>query len=158
MVITKASHSKLRELWRLRFNLPWCTEQSPKWHSNGLYLLIQKDPNDHRQHRIQTILLFDIEANLHKKHFGRHSIKNPEELEGLVPEQYDIRESKAAENQALNTRLVYALIWLNRLPDTSIFTDMVSNYDLVLHSIPPFSLQRVDIPEEPIVFTMNTPQ
>ena len=62
-------------------------------------------------------------------------MKNSEELEHLVPEQYDSQVAREADIQALNNRIFYDLIWLKRLPTTSVFADLVANYDLVLHSI-----------------------
>ena len=98
-------------------------------------LIIYKYPNDNKPQFLRPILLFYIEANLQNKHIGRHSIKDYEELEGLSPEQYGIRSSKAEDFQALNKRLLYNLIRLKRIPATSVFTYLVSNYDLVLQSI-----------------------
>ena len=85
-------------------------------------------------------------------------MKNSEELESLAPEQYGSRASKSADIQALSTRLFYDKIRLKRLPATSVFADLVSNYDLVLHSISSLSLQRVDVPKYPVACTLSTLQ
>ena len=70
-------------------------------------------------------------------------MSHSESLYGLAPEQYRIQKAKSAYIQALNTRLFYDLIIQNRIPSTSIFTDLFSNYDLVVHSIDYISLHRV---------------
>ena len=84
-------------------------------------------------------------------HLGEISMIKTEYLELLSTKQYGSRKSKEAEIQALNTRLFYNLIRQGKTPETSIFTDLVSNYDLVVHSIASLSLQRVDAPKEPIL-------
>ena len=79
-------------------------------------------------------------------------------LDELTPEQYGRRKEKAAYIQALNTRLFYDLIRQKRIPFTSTFVDIVSNYDLVVHSIASLSLQKVDVSKEPILITFTTLQ
>eukprot|EP00957_Ditylum_brightwellii_P172332 13119594-Ditylum_brightwellii.AAC.1 len=64
----------------------------------------------------------------------------------------------SADLQALNTRLFYNYVLLERVPATSIFIDLVSNYDLVVHSIASLALQQVGIPKEPINCTFATLQ
>ena len=79
-------------------------------------------------------------------------------LYGIVPEQYGTRKAKSVDIQALNTILLYDLIQQKRISATSIFADLVSNYELVVHSITPLSLQRVDVPKYPIICTLTTLQ
>ena len=105
MVKTEALELELSEIGRIMFNLPWCTGYSPKRYRNGLELLIYKDPNDLRPHRLRPILLFDKESNMHNKSLGWYAMKHTEELEGIEPGQYGRKKSKAANLQALNTRL-----------------------------------------------------
>ena len=45
-----------------------------------------------------------------------------------------------------------------KIPATSIFADLVSNYDLVVHSIADLSLQRVDVLKEYILCAFTTLQ
>ena len=79
--------------------------------------------------------MFGIGSDLQKKHLGRHSMKISEDIEGLAPEQYGNRASKEADIKDLNTRLLYNIIQLKRLPNTIVFAYLVSNCDLVLQSI-----------------------
>ena len=53
-------------------------------------------------------------------------------LDGIAREQYGSRKAKAADIQALKTRLFYDLIRQKRIPATSIFNNLASNYDLVV--------------------------
>ena len=95
---------------------------------------------------------------MHDTHLGKMAMSQYKNLDRIASEQYDIRKSKAAEIQALTTRLFYDITRKNRILVTSIFLDLVSNYDMVVHSIASLSLQRVDAPKEPIICTFNTIQ
>ena len=77
---------------------------------------------------------------------------------GLTPEQYFSLKIKAVDIQALNTRLFYDLIRQNRTPATIILTYLVSNCDLVVHSIVSLSLQRLYVSKESILCTFKTLQ
>ena len=79
-------------------------------------------------------------------------------LDGLPPEQYESRNFKATNIQALNTQLFYDLIRQKRIAAMSILTDLVSNYNLLVHSITSLSLQRVDVTKEPILYNFTTLQ
>lgn len=95
---------------------------------------------------------------MHNKKLGRDMMRRAELNGGLAIEQYGSRTAKAADIQALNTRLFYDLVRLKKIPATSEFTDLVSNYDLVVHSLASLSLQRVGVPKEPILYTFTTLQ
>ena len=79
-------------------------------------------------------------------------------LDGIAPLKYGIRKAKSADIQALNTRLFYDLIRQEIIPARSIFADIISNYDLVVHSITLLPLQRVNAPKEPIICNFTTVQ
>ena len=158
MVKTEALYPELAEIvWR-RFNFPWCTEYSLKLYQGGLDLLIHKDTTECRPHRLRTILIFDIEPNIHNKHLGRTATRRPKNINGLAPEQYGSRKAKAEDIQALITRLFYDLIRKQRIPDTSIFADLLSNYDLGVHSINSLSLQIFWVPKGPIICNLTNLQ
>ena len=65
-----------------------------------------------------------------------------QELRSFATNKYRTRKGKSEDTQALNNRLFYDLIRLNRIPETSNFADIVSNYDLLVHTIASLSLQR----------------
>eukprot|EP00957_Ditylum_brightwellii_P204348 15338837-Ditylum_brightwellii.AAC.1 len=81
-----------------------------------------------------------------------------ERLQGVADKQYGSRKQKAADIQALNTRLYYDYVLLERTPATSTFIDLDSNYDLVAHSIASLALQWVNTPKAPIQCTFTTLQ
>ena len=61
------------------------------------------------------------------------------------PEQYRSCSLKAMDIQALNTKLFYNTALLKRTPTKSVLVYLVSNDDLVLHSIYYLALQRVNM-------------
>ena len=77
-------------------------------------------------------------------------------MEVLVPEKYVRQASKAADIQDLKTRLFYDRILLKKIPTTSIFANLVSNYYLVSQSIALLSLLIVDVSKEQILCTITT--
>ena len=79
-------------------------------------------------------------------------------LDGQAPKKYDNQKAKAADTQALKNRLFYDLIRQKIIPVTSIFAELVYNYELVVHSITSLSLQRVNTPKEPILCTFTNLQ
>ena len=70
-----------------------------------------------------------------------------EDIEGISPEQYGRITSKDADIQAFNTYLFYDLVIQKKVKSTSVFADIIYNYDLVVHIIASISLQRVNIPK-----------
>ena len=68
MVKAEVLYLELREIGWHKFNFPWCTGYSLNRYRRVLNLLIHKDPNYFRPHRITTILLLETKVNLHKKH------------------------------------------------------------------------------------------
>ena len=124
-------------------------------YQRGLDLLVYKYPNNFHPHRLQPILLFDVKYNIHNKHLGIIAMSQVINLDRITPEQYGSRKSKAADTQSINTIFFYDLIRQKRIPATSIFSDLVLNYYLVVPSIAYLSLQRFDVPQEPILCTFT---
>lgn len=158
MVKAEVQDPELLSVNWMASNYTWCSGYSPERFRQGLDLPFHKTPGDIRAHRLRPIKLFDIEGNMHNKRLGRHSMELAEACNGVAPEQYGSRKCFAADIQALNTRLFYDLVKLDKLPATSTFIDLVSNYDLVVHSIASLSLQRVGTPKPPIFCTFSTLQ
>ena len=107
MVKTEALDPELAEIIWGRFNFPWCTGYSTKCYQRGIDLLIHKYPNYFCLHILHPIPLLDIKASMRNKHIGRMATSQDENIDGIYPKQYSIRKSKAADIQALNTRLFY---------------------------------------------------
>eukprot|EP00957_Ditylum_brightwellii_P054264 4110314-Ditylum_brightwellii.AAC.1 len=139
-------------------NFTWCTGYLSIRFRQGTDLLIHKRAIDKWVIKMRSILLFDIDVNMHNKRLGREAMEKAEENGGIAPEQYNNRKRLSAYLQALNTRLFYNYILLEITPATSTFIDLVLNYDLVVHIIASLALQRVGMPKEPIQCTFTTLQ
>ena len=79
-----------------------------------------------------------------------------EDLEEIAHKHYGSQKSKSTDVQALNTRLLYNLVRQKRFTSTSVFTDLISNYDLVVHSINSLALHIVNDPKEQLHCTCST--
>ena len=156
MVNTEVLDPEPAEIGWRRFNLPWYTGYSPKRCRKGLYLIIHKDTNYFRPHRLRAILLFDLEANTHNKALGRYTISQSEELERISPEQYGRQKYKASNVQSLNTLLFYDLVIQKKVTSTGVFADPISNYDLVVHSIASLALQIAKAPRNQSIAHLET--
>ena len=139
-------------------SLPWCTGYSTNIYHRELYLIIHKYPDDFRTHRLIPTFIFYIKENLHHKYLGRFAMRKAEKFNTLSPEQYGSIKAKAEDIQALNTRHLYDIIRLKRLTATRTLSYLISNYDLVVHSIASPSIQRANINKEPIRCTFTTLQ
>eukprot|EP00957_Ditylum_brightwellii_P143658 10945132-Ditylum_brightwellii.AAC.1 len=95
---------------------------------------------------------------MHNKRLGREAMRRAEIIHGVAPEQFGSRRKKSAYLQALNTRLFYNYTLLKKHPCTSLFIDLVSNYDLVVYSIATLAMRRVGMPLAPIFCAFNTIQ
>eukprot|EP00957_Ditylum_brightwellii_P064703 4910695-Ditylum_brightwellii.AAC.1 len=139
-------------------NFPWCTGYAPRHHKQGIDLPFYKRSNGNRITTLRPILLFGIECNMHNKQLGREAMKRAEIMHGVTPEQFGSRRKKSADLQALNTRLFYDYTLLKKHPGTSLYIDLVSNYDLVVHSIATLAIRWVGMPPAPIFCSFNTIQ
>ena len=121
MVKTEALDQEFIDIvWR-RFNSPWCIGYPPNRYRRGLYLLINRYPEDFQPHKLRPTILFNIDANLHNKQLVKLFTRRAEELRALAPEQYGSRKGKSEYTQALNTQLLYYIVRLKRVPVTRIF-------------------------------------
>eukprot|EP00957_Ditylum_brightwellii_P047340 3596844-Ditylum_brightwellii.AAC.1 len=139
-------------------NFPWCTGYSPSRFRSGLDLLIHKRNNENRVNKLRPILLFGIEANMHNKMLSKDAMRRAEACGGVASEQFGSQRNKSAGLHALNAHLFYDHVLLQKIPSTSVFIDLVSNYDLVVHNIASLALQRVGVPKAPICCTFTTIQ
>ena len=57
-----------------------------------------------------------------------------------------------------SARLFYNLVRQKKATSTSVFSDLIYNYDLVVHIIASLAMQRVNVPKEQINCTFSTLQ
>ena len=68
MIKTEVPDPELAEIGWQYFNLPWHTGYLTNTYIQGLDIVIHKEPDDFRLHRLRPILLFNIDANMYNKH------------------------------------------------------------------------------------------
>ena len=158
MIKAEAQQEELLLLDYHLANFTWTTGRPPPQWLHGLDLLIYKEFGNNRAEKLRPILLFDIEANMHNKRLGRFAMRKAEDAKAVAWEQFGSRRHHAADLQALNTRLFYDQLRLTRRPATTPFVDLVSNYDLVVHSVASLALQRMGVPKAPIKAMLTTLQ
>ena len=81
-----------------------------------------------------------------------------EALNGIAREQFGGRIGHSLDLQSLNICLFYDQILLQRKPATGTLIDLVSNYDLVTHSIRSLALQQIGVPKASIFCMFSTLQ
>ena len=81
-----------------------------------------------------------------------------EELNALAQEQFGSRKTLSSVNQSLNKRLTFDLLQQLKRPGALCANDAKSCYDRVVHSIASICMQRVGVPQEPIVCMFTTIQ
>eukprot|EP00957_Ditylum_brightwellii_P103603 7893313-Ditylum_brightwellii.AAC.1 len=86
------------------------------------------------------------------------AMMNVEYLQGVNDKQCGSWENKSTDIQALKTRLYYDYFLLERVPATSALIDLVSTYDLVVHSNASLALKQVNIPKTLTHCTFTTLQ
>eukprot|EP00957_Ditylum_brightwellii_P069333 5263614-Ditylum_brightwellii.AAC.1 len=92
---------------------------------------------------------------MHNKRLGKEAMQHAEGCLGIAIELYSSRELILADLQALTTRLLYNCVLLKGTPATSLFIDLVSNYDLVVHNAVSIALQKVAMPKSPILYAFK---
>ena len=81
-----------------------------------------------------------------------------EELNALAQEQFGSQKTLSSVDQSLNKRLTFDLMRQFKKPGALCSNDAKSCYDRVVHSIASICMQRVGVPQEPIVCMFTTIQ
>ena len=101
--------------------------------------------------KLRTIVLFEAEFNFMNKIIARRAMRNAEEAQALINEQYGSRKDHTAIEQVLNKRLSFDLMRQMKRPGTIVPTDLKGCYDRIVHSVASLCLQRVGIKEPEVV-------
>ena len=139
-------------------NFPYITGHPTARWKRGLDGLIPKKEGVEDVHLLRPILMFEVDANNNNKILGRSMMKHAEPRHWIAREQYGSRKDHSADEQALNKRLTFDLIRLDRINSVDTAVDLRSCYDLVVHSGASLAMQRMGAPEEPIVCMFTTLQ
>lgn len=121
-------------------------------------VMLQKKRKSNHVSCLHTICLFEADNNFNNKILGRNII-NTMEANDLIPkEQYGSRKGKKAILHAVNKKLLYDNVHLQRKPAILCSNDAKSNYDRILHSIASITCEWLGIPPQPITCMLTTIQ
>jgi len=121
--------------------------------------MLEKKKGNFSVDKLRTILLYEVEFNQLNKITGRNYVALAKELpQGVAPEQYGSKKGHSAINQGLNKALCFDNLQQLCQPGAVCSTDAKSCYDRMAHSIASLALQRVGVPEEPIICIFTTIQ
>ena len=115
--------------------IPHATGLSPRRWQYGIDCKLEKKAGNTRVDSLQTILLFEADANQNFKKVGRDMMYLAEELHALAPEQFGSRKTLSSVDQSLNKRLTFDLMRQLKRPGALCSNDAKSCNDRVVHSI-----------------------
>ena len=100
----------------------------------------------------------ECDFNANNKKLGCDVMRCAEANSLLPPEQYGSRKKKKTILHAVNKRLFYDSVYLQRQPAALCSNDAQSCYDRIAHSIASLALQRLGLPPGPITCMLCTIQ
>ena len=156
--IANAHNKKISLFDSVMAAIPHATGLSPRRWQHGIDCELEKKAGNTRVDSLRTILLFEADANQNFKKVGRDMMYRAEELDALAQEQFGSRKTLSSVDQSLNKRLTFDLMRQLKKPGALCSNDAKSCYDRVVHSIASISMQRLGVPQEPIVSMFTTIQ
>ena len=156
--IANAHDEKISLFDSIMAAIPHATGMSPRRWQHGIDCELEKKAGNTRVDSLRTILLFEADANQNFKKVGRDMMYQAEDLDALAQEQFGSRKTLSAVDQSLNKRLTFDLMRQLKRPGALCSNNAKSCYDRVVHSIASICMQRVGVPQEPIVCMFTTIQ
>ena len=147
-------------LWvnTVMLNVPYRSGYSPKRWQQGINVMLEKIPGNCRVDKLRTILLYEADFNIMNKYIGQ-SMMSYAEKSGLIARvQYGGRKRHAANDHALNKRLIFDILRQKRKRGAICSCDLKSCYDRVVHAFAALSMRRAGVAETATVSMFNTIQ
>jgi hypothetical protein len=120
-------------------------------------MLLKREGN-YQIDKLNTIVLFDPEANQNFKFIGHKVMALAEKYNQLAEEQYGSRKKKTAILHALNKQLSYDILRQTNTPRALCSNDAKSCYDHILHAVASLCLHHIGLLEGTIVCMFTTLQ
>ena len=139
-------------------HIPYTTGYSPSGWKKSVSVMLLKKGKGHHVDDLRTIQLMEAEFNANNKKIGRDVMRCAELNEEIPKEQYGSRKGKRAILHAVNKRLLYDIIHMQRRPAALCSNDAKSCYDRIVHSIASMALQRLGMPSGPVTCMLVTIQ
>ena len=139
-------------------HIPYTTGYSPTgWKQSVSVMLLKKGKGNHVDD-LRTIQLMEAEFNANNENIGRDVMICAEKNNAIPKEQYGSRKGKRAILHAVNKRLLYDIIHMQRRPAVLCSNDAKSCYNRIVHSIASLALQRLGMPPGPVTCMLVTIQ
>ena len=156
--IANAHDDLTSELDFLLTSIPYRTGLSPERWQHGTNCWLEKKKGNFNVEKLRTILLYEADFNMMNKFIGRQMMKSAEHFGDMAPEQFGSRNAKSAIDHCLNKCLVTDLMRQYRIAGALLSNDAKSCYDRILHATASLSMQRIGMPQEPIICMFSTIQ
>jgi hypothetical protein len=147
---TCALHKNTAEFEATMAHIPYITGYAPEEWKVGVDIMIYKKANLDRVDKLRTIVLKEADANFNDGRLGREMMIHAENHNMIAREQYGSRKGHSSIDHAINKRLSYDILRLNRAPGALCSNDAKSCYDRILHSIVALSMKRLGLPAPPV--------
>lgn len=131
-------------------NIPFITGYSPQSWRTGILVMIQKKTLDDLLSSMRTLVLLEADANFNNKLLGKTTMEHAEQHDLLAKEQYGSRKGKCAIHHAVNKRLFYDIIRMNRRPAAICSNDAKSCFDRIVHSVAMLAYRRLGVDSPPV--------
>ena len=139
-------------------HIPYASGFSPPdWHQS-VNVMLEKKGKGCNVASLRTICLMEADFNHNNKKLGRDALASGERHNLLPREQYGSRKRRKAIHHAVNKRLLYDIVHLQRRPAMLCSNDAKSCYDRIVHSIASLALQRLGMPPQPVTCMLVTIQ
>ena len=147
----------LARLFHLKSEIPLLGGFTPKCYQRGLDVMIMKKANSPDIDKLQTVVLFDSEANHTNKWIGRFPMQRAIDMNAIAPEQYS-QPGHSAIDHALNCRLTFDHNAFQRSSFALTCSNLKSCYDRVVHTAVSLALQKLGLPIEFIIGMLDSIQ
>ena len=138
--------------------IPYQTGYSPKRYQKSVNAMLLKKAGKTDVDSLRTIVLLEPDFNHMNKKLGRDVMFHAEKHNLIAPEQFGSRKGHSSIDQVLIKTLFYDILRIKRQDGYLCSNDAKGCYDRITHSIASIALQRVGLPQAPIVSMLSTLQ
>lgn len=152
-----ASSALLSDFEATLAHIPYSTGYSPQGWKQSVNVMLEKGKGVLTKN-LRTICLLEADFNFNNKVLAKQIMHCAERNHNLPQEQYGSRKGKKAILHAVNKRLLYDIIHLQRRTAILCSNDAKSCYDRIIHSVASMALQRLGLPPQPSKCMLTTIQ
>jgi hypothetical protein len=150
MFKAQAAHPALAALDASMRNIAYVTGYTYERWKTGIDVQLLKRAQDHRAHKLRTILLLEADFNMNNKKLGRDVMAWAEAANALARDNYGGRKYLRAVEVSLNSTLTYNSLWAKRKAAVMMSNDAKGCFDRIAHAIAVLCLRRLGCPNAPI--------